>query len=71
MRSALLIKEQNIISCQCCHYSIQNVWLLPVFFDASQQGLQPANGTLAVSIQKSDDLSCGGSGPPQPGSDQP
>lgn len=44
--------------------------LLPVFFDPSQQGLQPADGTLTVSVEKGDDLTCGGSGPPQPGSNQ-
>lgn len=44
--------------------------LLPVFFDACQQGLKPADSTLAVSVQEGDDLAFGGGGPPQPGSDE-
>lgn len=43
---------------------------LPVLFDACQQGLQPANSTLAVSVQEGDDLTFGGSCSPQPGSDE-
>lgn len=42
----------------------------PVLFDARQEGLEPADGTLTVSVQEGDDLTFGGSRPPQPGSDQ-
>ena len=45
-------------------------WLLPVLFNAGQQGLQPAHRTLAVSVQEGDDLTFGGGRAPQPGSDQ-
>lgn len=42
----------------------------PVLFDARQEGLEPADGTLTVSVQEGDDLTFGGSRPPQPGSDE-
>lgn len=42
----------------------------PVLFDACQQGLQPADRALTVGVQEGDDLSFGGSRPPQPGSDE-
>jgi len=50
--------------------SVCSFWPLPVLFDPSQQGLQPPNSALAVSVEEGDDLTCGGRCPPQPGSDQ-
>lgn len=60
-----VIKDETLIETAPEKYTT-----LPVFFDACQQGLQPAHSTLAVSVQEGDDLTFGSGRSPEPGSDQ-
>lgn len=73
-----IFTDYELMICSCLNYSRKNwkntqgrVVVPPVLFDACQQGLEPSDGTLTMSIQEGDDLTFGSSRPPQPGSDEP
>lgn len=51
-------------------FHVVSLGVPPVLFDACQQGLKPADGTLTMSVQEGDNLTPGGCCAPQPSSDQ-